>query len=231
MIRRRSRRPAVEAGPKRRSGPAGEAVWWDAADQAWAESPLLEAADFGKGWRAIPMVNNVEQLDPFGPGEAADAIRAARVARTLTALDEGEAWRRRNDALLAVGRAEVYAEVDDRTHRAAWAEHGAACLEATWRARWRERDVEPGWIEATALADDDRPSDDLGAEVDAAVDWFEVEDHTGGDVARYQYLTMWFGRLQYTLTVRHLPGVDLREPIAAAAVAISRRSGPGRGSA
>jgi len=170
------------------------------------------------------MVNNVEHLDPFGAGSAADAVRAARGARIPTALDEGEAWRRRNDAILAVARVEVFASADDAVHRAAWAEHGPACLGATWRERWRDRDVEPGWVEATWLPEVDRPTTTLPAEADAAVDWLVVEDHTGGDVAVYQHATVWCGRLQFTLTVRHRLGIDLREAIGAGCAAARRRA-------
>lgn len=194
------------------------------ADQRWAESALLTEGDLGRGWRSIPMINNVEQPDPFGPGPDADAVRAARAARVLTALDEGEAWRRRNDRILAVARVEVYGSADDREHRAAWRAHGPACLDATWRQRWRDREVEPGWVEARWQPDDDRPRDDLGPSADEAVDWLVVEDHTGTDVAVYEHVTIWCGRLQFTLTVRHLLGVDLGDAIAFGAAAVVRRA-------
>ena len=83
------------------------------------------------------MVNNVERREPFAVSDAAAAVQAARDARVPTALDEGEAWRRRNDPILAVARVEVFAVADDRDHRRAWQEHGPDCLDVTLRARWR----------------------------------------------------------------------------------------------
>jgi hypothetical protein len=164
---------------------------------------------------------------PFGPGPAADAVRAERAERVLTALDEGEAWRRRNDRILAVARIEVYAEVDHAAHRAAWQTHGPDCLDATWRQRWRDRDIEPGWVEARWQPTDDRPVELLGPAADDAVDWIVVEDHTGKDVAVYEHVTIWSGRLQFTLTVRHLLGIDLRDAIAAGGAAVERRAATG----
>ena len=171
------------------------------------------------------MLNNTEHADPFGPGEAADAVRSARARRRLTALDEGQAWRRRNDAILAVARVEVFADADQRNHRATWQARAEDCLDATWRARWQERDVEPGWIEATWMRPDDRPREAFGdPEVDESVDWLVVEDHTGPDVAVYEHVTSWCGRLHHTLTVRHVLGVDLRGPIANACRSVLARA-------
>lgn len=220
----RRRQPGPALGSVRRSGPPGERPWWVPADQAWAESGLLQTADLGRGWRPIPMVNNVEHLDPFGPGEAADALRAARSDRVLTALDEGQAWRRRNDAILAVARVEVFAEVDDEAHRAVWRELGTEVLDATWRQRWRDRDSQPGWIEASWQQIDDRPDELRNTPTDALVDWIVVEDHTGGSVVAYEHVTVWCARLQLTLTVRHLLGVDLRDAVASACLAIVGRA-------
>jgi hypothetical protein len=177
------------------------------------------------------MVNNVERREPFVPCEAADAVRRARDARVPTALDEGSAWRRRNDPILAVARIEMFATADDTEHRGAWRTHGPDCLDVTWRARWRERDVEPGWIEATWLPDDERPVAVLGDEVDAAVDWIRVEDQTRDEIEVYEYVTTWCGPLLFTLTVRHRLGVDLRDEVARACAAVSRRSGLRPGSA
>lgn len=171
------------------------------------------------------MVNNAEHVDPFGPGDAADEVRSARAQRTLTALDEGQAWRRRNDAILAVARVEVFADADQQDHRAVWKDHAEECLNATWRARWRERDVEPGWIEAAWMRAEDRPREAFGdVAVDDSVDWLVVEDHTGSDVAVYEYVTTWCGRLHHTLTVRHALGVDLRDQIAIACRSVRGRA-------
>lgn len=215
----------------RRSGPEGEPRWWDLDDQRLVERALLDGRDLGRGWRSAPMVNNVERLDPLGSDEASALVRAEREARRLTALDEGRAWRKRSQATLAVLRAETFAEVDDTAHRTAWRTHGAAALGATWRERWLERDREPGWIEAVAVPPTERP-DPLHAFAEAdpaegaprAVDWFRLEDHTGGgEVTCYQHVTMWVGRGHLTLIVRHDLGDDLGPASAAAAAALHRR--------
>lgn len=177
------------------------------------------------------MLNNVEVLDPYGPGAAADGIRDYRAARVLSALYEGAAWRRRNDPILAVARVEVFRERDDSGHRAAWQDLGAACMEATWRQRWEERGMTPGWIEARWLigADCSKAWDvgESGCEAesaDGAVDWLVVEDHTGDGVDVYDHVTTWCGRLSFTLTVRHGPADDLRVPIRAACASVRRRA-------
>ena len=204
------------ATDQRRTGPAGEARWWVPADQAFAEQPVLSRADLGKGWQSVEIPSNEERLDPYGDDPASDAIRVVRGTRTLTALDEGAAWRVRTAGVLAVARVEVFADADHQAHRAAWQEYGVACLDAVWRARWTERDRVPGWIEARARAD----------RSDATTDWMTVEDQTGtaesGTVSLYEHLTIWQGRAVCTFTVRH-DLADDREPAAAAAAhAIAR---------
>lgn len=231
MIRRRARPEPAEPGVRRRGGPVDEERWWRPEDQVLAESELLRPDDLGRGWRTIPMVNNVERREPFAPCDATAIVQAARDARVLTALDEGEAWRRRNDPILAVARVEVFASADDGDHRRAWQTHGPDCLDVTWRARWRERDVTPGWIEASWLPIADRPVEVFGPDVDAAVDWITVEDQTRDEIEVYEYVAAWCGRLLFTLTVRHRLGIDLRDEIARACVAVSRRSDPRLGSA
>jgi hypothetical protein len=244
-IWRRGRRSA-----RRRSGAADEAPWWDAEDQAFAERPVLHHRDLGRGWIPVPMINNVERRDPYGDDAASEPIRAAWEARRPTALDEGAAWRRRSDAALMVARVEVFADDDPHgAHRAAWHEHGPASLDATWRQRWRERDREPGWIEARWRPPTERP-DPLRLEGPAAapeaasIDWIVVDDHTGADeadaVTAYEHLSLWSGRVLVTLTLRHHHGDDVDDVACAAALAacrrvaaapINRRSDPRRGSA
>lgn len=235
MIGRRRPRPGPAAeGPRRRRGPAGEERWWDADDQVLAERVLLAAADLGRGWREVPMLNNAERLDPLGEDPASEAVRAERRRRRLTALDEGRAWRHRDQGL-AVLRSEVFADADDAPHRACWQRSGEAALDATWRQRWRERDRTPGWIEARLVPPAERP-DPLHAFVDAepqgvaaAVDWFRIEDHTDtsgdGAVTVYEHLTVWRGRCHAVLTVRHDLGLDLDDVTAAAAATIFVRLG------
>lgn len=228
MIFGRRRRAVIDEDPvaARRGGPHGEARWWDVADQRWAQSTLLDEADLGRGWRRFRMMNNVERLDPYGSGPDADALRAVRDARHLTALDEGAAWRRREHRVLCVARFEVYTG-DDHDHRAAWQAHGRACLDETFRDRWRERDRTPGWIEARWLDDDEdgRPTAALG-EADAAVDWLRVEDHTGsGDaVTVYEHVTVWCGRLTATLTFRRDLALDIDEAVVSACRALVARA-------
>ena len=149
------------------------------------------------------MLNNVERADPWAGVEGAEGLRAARAERRLTGLDEGTAWRDRDRRLL-VARVEVFADADEATHRAVWDAAGAPALEAAWRARWAERDVQAGWVEARR-----GPVVEDGPELDRRVDWFEVEDHTPppgvavGDVTIYHHLTVWAGRMHVVLTVRH----------------------------
>lgn len=193
------------------------------------------------------MVNNAERLDPYGDDPASVAVRAARDERRLTALDEGAAWRRRTDGALLVARVEVFAEVDEGEHRAAWRTHGEGCLDAVWRQRWRERDQAPGWIEARWRSIGDRPDlvrpgSPIAHGAADAVDWLTVEDHTGAEasdaVVSYEHLTVWADRAVVTLTLRHRHGEDADEVAARAASAaweragaLSRRSGPRPGSA
>ncbi|CAN5891082.1 hypothetical protein BH23ACT2_BH23ACT2_02360 [soil metagenome] len=178
------------------------------------------------------MLNNTERMDPLGEDEASATVRTARGLRRLTALDEGQAWRRRSGQVLAVLRTEVFADDDDGGHRAAWLDRGVASLGSTWRERWRERDVVPGWIEARWVKPSERP-DPLhvfsearpASDVAASVDWARVEDHTGGhdDVTVYEHLTIWCGRAQATLTVRHGLGLDVDAEATAAAVSVYDR--------
>jgi hypothetical protein len=148
------------------------------------------------------MINNVEVLDPYEGIEAARELVESRARRHRTALVEGDAWRgpRRQ---LAVLRVEAFAdrEPDLADHRAAWTRDGALCLVETWRQRWAEREVEPGWIEATRR-------DDVDVDVDPRIDWLRIEDHTDladpSDVSVYQHLTLWAGRGVAVVTLRHL---------------------------
>jgi hypothetical protein len=195
------------------------------ADQALAEADVLTTRSLGRGWRPVPMVNNAERLRPFGDDAASIAVEAARVRRGPTGLDEGRAWRHRDAGTLLVVRAEVYADAEPgvaASHRAAWHEHAPAALAETWRQRWRERDRIPGWIEARWQGV--RPLvDDHGVPVDGC-DWLRVEDHTGAvdpalrvdpeaAVAVYEHLTVWAGRRQVTVVVRHQLGLDLDDVV------------------
>lgn len=180
---RRGRPP----GEVRRSGPPGEERWWVPADQVEVERPLLHRTDLGRRWAPAPMLNNAERLDPLGDDPASAHIRAARVARRLTALDEGQALRRR-DRVLVVLRVERFA--DDEAgpgagdpappaadpgvaggtpperhadglaarHRKLWRAHAEAALDATWRQRWEERELPAGWIEARWVEVGERPA-------------------------------------------------------------------------
>jgi hypothetical protein len=212
------RRPRT-AADQRRTGPVGEEPWWDPHDQAFAEQPLLTRADLGKGWQAVEIPGNAERLDPYGDDPDSGAIRAVRAQRRLTALDEGHAWRIRTAGVLAVSRVEIFADADHAAHRTAWQEHGAACLDAVWRARWRERDRLPGWIEV-------RRRPELSTD---AVDWLTVEDQTGseqsGSVTLYEHVTIWSGRAVCTYTVRHDLADDRVDATAAAATTIAARLG------
>ena len=219
MLGRRRRRAA-----RRRSGPQDEEPWWDVEDQRFAEGYLIAGRDFPKGWRPLIMVQNVERLDPWEGVDEAAALSAARLARRLTALDEGSAFRDRESSL-AVLRVEVFADEDDSEHRARWRSDAPDVLRATWRARWREREVVPGWIEVRSHEHD--PIADAGGGGDA-VDWYEVEDHTDpsdtGDVAIHHHVTVWFGRALLTLTVRHSLGVDQSAQIAYLAERLAGRT-------
>lgn len=190
------------------------------------EGELLVAADLGRGWHEVDMVNNAERLDPLGDDEDSAVVRAARAARRLTALDEGRAWRRRRDGALAVLRVEVFAAADDGAHRAAWRAHAERSLDATWRQRWQERGERPGWIESRWVEEGDRG--DGGAHDAAglgAVDALRVEDHTDpsgrGTVTVYEHRTVWAGRLHATLTLRH--DLTAEVPVDAGARALQRR--------
>lgn len=191
----------------------------------------MATRDLGRGWQSVPMPNNAERLDPHGSDDGSAILRAARKDRVLTALDEGAAWRHRKDRVLIVPRVEAFASGDDRAHRAAWTEHGTACLDAVWRERWRERDVVPGWIEARWKADDAIAEvAPAGNETGAAlgqIDWITVEDHTStptsGTVDRYEHLTIWCGRALATVTVRHDDAIDVDLVSAAVGLAAYRR--------
>lgn len=192
----------------------------------------------GKGWRPTRMINNAERTRPLGDDPASDAVEDARGTRELTGLDEGRAWRHRDGGLVVV-RSEVYAdEVPGAaaSHRAAWHEHAERSLDATWRERWRERDREPGWIEArwvwSGTASDAEGVAGSGGEMadgsevagsaptlSAACDWVRIEDHTAsagaarsagdGAVTVYEHVTVWHGRRQVTVVTRHDVGLDL----------------------
>jgi len=163
------------------------------------------------------MINNVERVDPYGDDPASARLRAARALRQLTALDEGQAFRQRRTGALAVLRLEVFASPDSGGHRAAWQDDGVACLDALWRQRWRERDREPGWIEARWV--------DRGA----VVDWITVEDHTDTPatdvVVRYEHLSVWSGRTLATVTIRHDQGQDVSDAAERASSALAGRLG------
>lgn len=222
MLGRRRRRAA-----RRRSGPAGEEPWWDLDDQAFAESYLLAGRDFPKGWRPLIMVQNLERLDPWEGVEAAAAVAAAREARHLTALDEGSAWRDRDNALVVL-RVEVFEDPDDGEHRARWQADARDVLLETWKARWRERDQVPAWIEVREHGHEPIPDPELGGD---AVDWYVIEDHTDpagtGDVALHHHVTVWAGRALLTLTLRHSVGVDQDPQIAYLATRLVARAAAG----
>lgn len=232
--------PAGDRPPRRRTGPAQEDVWWDPADQERAERPLLGVGDFGRGWTEVAMPNNVERLDPLGEDPHSEAVRQARTARRLTALDEGRAFRQRTLGSLAVLRVEVFADADEQGHRAAWRVHAEASLDATWRARWIERDQRPGWIE-TRWVDTTAPPDPFALDeapatpsegrsarpAAEAIDWLRIEDHTDlghrDQVMVYEHLTIWARRANATLTVRHDLDVDTQAVCATAAATVLAR--------
>ena len=190
------------------------------------------------------MVNNVERAEPFGDDDASAAIEAARVARVLTGLDEGRAWHHGDAGSLIVIRSEVYVDptpgvADD--HRAAWHQHAEPALDATWRERWRERDQEPGWVEARWVRSvDTEPgssSSPVGPDLGEACDWLRIEDHTvpaveaapprsdGGppSVTVYEHVTVWAPRRQVTVVVRHDIGLDLDDVVARCAAEVTSR--------
>lgn len=219
-------------GTGRRTGPPGEEHWWDDADQAFVEEPLLSTRDLvGRGWQTVPMPNNSERLDPYGEDGHSATLRAERDKRRLTALDEGAAWRQRRERVLIVPRVETFADADDRSHRAAWRMLGPPCLDAVWRERWRERDVVPGWIEARWKHEDEiaavAPTDDEGQGALGQIDWITVEDHTttaeSGTIDRYQHVTVWCGRALATVTLRHDDALDLDATTMQVALAAYRR--------
>lgn len=193
--------------------------------------PLFTTRDLGRGWQTVPMWNNAERLDAHGDDDHSAAVRAARLARVLTALDEGAAFRQRRDKVLAVVRVEIFADADDRVHRAAWTDHGLGCLDAVWRQRWRERGVTPGWIESRWKTDQAisavAPADDDASAAVAQFDWITVEDQTATAqtqaVERYEHLTVWCGRATATITVRHDDVLDLDGVTMAAGLAAYRR--------
>lgn len=227
---RRGRGTAPRAALERRRGIEGEPCWWDPVDQAWAEDVSLPRKAFGRGWLEVPMINNAERLEPLA-GADAELVLAARTARGLVALDEGRAWRRRRDAVLAVLRVEVYEDADETDHRAAWTATAEAALADTWRVRWRERDRQPGWVEATWVPPLDRPAGlGLDEAVGARVDWLRVQDHTEAfeldAVTVYEHLVVWLGRAQASLTIRHLDGLDLDDAVAGAALALASAGSP-----
>lgn len=224
---------APRTASRRRSGPSEEEQWWDPVDQAIAERPIISRRTLGKRWLDVPMMNNTERLDPFGDDIDSSAVRYARAERTLTALDEGQAWRHRDARSLVVARVERFADGDESAHRAAWRQHGTASLDATWRQRWVERDHQPGWIEARWVDVGDRPGPlhaFAGATFRgpaAAVDWIRVEDHTDptgtGTVLVYEHLTLWAGRSHAVLVVRHELGTDVDDLVVRAVVTAVER--------
>jgi hypothetical protein len=218
---RRRARPGDEPrlAWERRRGVEGEAPWWDPADQAWAEDLVLPRRCLGRGWVDAAMINNVERPDPLA-GPASAPVLAARAARGVVALDEGRAWRRRRDGVLAVLRVEVLGSADDVAHRAAWRSTGEAALEDTWRTRWQERDRQAGWVEARWV-----PVDGTGPLDPHRVDWLHLEDHTEAAehdaVMAYEHLVVWLGRAQATLTIRHREGLDLDDVVTSAGAVLA----------
>jgi hypothetical protein len=148
------------------------------------------------------MINNSELIDPY-EGVDASAIRAAREHRQLSALDDGVAYRSSQRQLLVL-RTEMFVDPDEVAHRAAWHAEGTRVLTDTYRARWADREVTPNWIETTVR----RPGD-LPVPMDPRIDWYQVEDHTDprrlGTVTLYEHVTLWCGRANAVVTVRHEP--------------------------
>ncbi len=187
-------------------GPSADTTEAVAADRRWVEEFPLGRRHLGRGWRDAPMINNETLPEPVGPGPNSDAVLLARRARVPTAVLDGRAWRQRRRGLLVVLRVERFGDPDGTAagegHRAAWRTGAERSLEETWRARWQERDRQPGWIEALAQAVE---GDDL--------DLVRVEDHTGDGsaVSIYQHLTVWGPRSVAIATVRH--GLDAPPPV------------------
>lgn len=221
MIGRRRRGEAARS-PGRRRGPAEETRWWDETDQRMLETLALDARSFGRGWVEIEVVANEERLDPWQSVEGAEQLRALRASRTLRALDEGRAWRQRSPGALAVLRAEAFADDDPAAHIGLWMDQGAALLQQQWRARWRDREVEPGWVEATM---DDVEAAPSVADTGVTQVWFRIEDHTdpsgAGGVTCYEHLSQWRGRRHAVLVVRHDLGSDLAPACRQAAMALA----------
>jgi hypothetical protein len=224
-------------GPGHQPGPDG----WDPADQRLAGVTVLTAKDLGRGWISIPMVNNELRREPFGHDGASQALEAARQRRRPTGLHEGRAFRHRDSGALCVVRSEVFADAapavgeDDPVagHRTAWTTLAEAALDATWRERWRERDRHPAWIEARWVQRPDDPAGPLPNAPGVALDWVRIEDHTPlvehahpggpGEVTVYDYLTVWAGRRQVTVVIRHPLGLDLDDAVAGAARCVGQR--------
>ena len=237
---RRSRGEVVE---RRRSAPLGETKWWDSSDQAVAETQWLTRGELGKGWNRVPMVNNSEHLDPYGVDDASQRLRHIRSGLVLSALDENEIWRRRNDRALVVVRVEVF-ELPVEPLRRAWQDLAEECLCSLWRQRWTERDETPGWIEVrwkcgselselSELSETPEPADistrEAGGSDPIVVDWLEVEDHTSvgadGDVTMYEHLSFWHGRCLVTAVVRHAQSVPLDDVTSSISAVISEQLG------
>lgn len=218
MLGRRSGRSGSEA--RRRSGPRGEELWWVPEDQRWAETDRLSPRNLGRGWHQTAMVNNEERRSPLGSDASSTRIEEARQARSPTALDEGRAWRHRDSGALLVLRTDVYGDALEGLadqHREVWRDQATAALEATWRERWRERGQEAGWIEAQWV---ELPTSVPGRD---RIDWLRVEDHSGAigvdrrvapdAVVVYEHVTVWDGRRQVTLVLRHALGLDLDDVV------------------
>jgi hypothetical protein len=204
---------------------------------------VLTTKVLGRGWRPMVMVNNEERRAPLGDDPASAAVEEARQRREPTGLDEGRAWRHRASGSLVVVRAEVFADRDPGAadaHREAWRRHGEAALDATWLQRWRERDREPGWIEARWIDPSDEPGrpggpdgppgDPAGALRSPGVDHLRVEDHTAeagagapGSVVVYEHVTVWHERRQVTVVVRHPLGLDLDDLVGRVAEHVADR--------
>ncbi len=160
------------------------------------------------------MVNNAERPDP---SRRRRPLRSWRpVPRPVVALDEGRAWRRRRDGVLAVLRVEVYASADDRATRSAWRTAGEAALEETWRERWLEREASAR-LGGGAVGRSGRRRV-RARSIPERVDWLHLEDHTEAAqhdaVMAYEHLVVWLGRAQATLTIRHVDGLDLDDVVA-----------------
>ncbi len=181
------------------------------------------------------MLNNVAASQPFGDDPASAEVETCRVARQVTAVIDGQAFRHRDSGGLCVVRAEYYADPDPSAavrHREAWMDRAEEVLDATWRQRWRERDRQPAWIEARwvsgSFVEGDAPDLDW-----PDVDWLRVEDHTPvapggavggpGVVTVYQHVTVWAAHCQVTVVIRHPLGLDLDPTVRAAVGSIRGR--------